>query len=216
MPDGAMNIEVGKLLSQTGALLKKNAASAAAAMILMTGGGLVIDLYAEDPVRFGWPLTILQFLLQYWLTREMLSRLDRRSARAGGIGTFFLGSLLSGIGILLGIVLLVVPGLVLMVRWSAVGPIILAERVGATEALAKSWDATRGHSWPIFGALMIVFIPAIVGFAAMIADPDSRNVATLLVYNIGFSVSLLIGWHAAVAIYMAIEPKPKRLEEIFA
>ena len=211
------NFEAGKLLSLTGRLIRLNAMRAILALAVLTAGGLAIDLYAEDPVRMGWILGILQFGFQYVMTGELLADLDRRATEAGGIGSFFLVTLLTWLGIMVGLVLLIIPGVILAVRWSMAGPTILAEPVGITGAFNKSWEATKDHFWPIFVVLIATIVPTTIGMIAIFIEPvEARHVPALLVYNIGINIGLILGWHAAVAIYIAAEPQPKRLEEIFA
>jgi len=66
-------------------------------------------------------------------------------------------ALLSALGFLLGLVLLVVPGVILYVMWSVAAPSIVEERLGPIEALRRSHYLTRGARWKIF-ALMLVLV----------------------------------------------------------
>lgn len=69
-----------------------------------------------------------------------------------------LAGVLAGIGILLGFILLIVPGLILLTRWVLVTPAVVLERLGPTDALRRSWNLVRGHSWTAFGVIVVTLV----------------------------------------------------------
>jgi len=73
-----------------------------------------------------------------------------------------LAGVLAGIGILLGFVLLIVPGLVLLTRWVLVTPAVVLERLGPTDALRRSWNLVKGHSWTAFGVILVTLVIAAI------------------------------------------------------
>jgi hypothetical protein len=64
-------------------------------------------------------------------------------------------SILAGIATLIGLVLLIVPGLILMCRYWVAVPVAVVEDPGASHAIGRSVDLTEGSRWPIFGLLLI-------------------------------------------------------------
>jgi hypothetical protein len=69
----------------------------------------------------------------------------------------------------IGFLLLIVPGLILMVAWSAAVPAKVVEKIGVFEALTRSRDLTRGRRWPIFGLFVLDAIAAGVLNAVILA-----------------------------------------------
>jgi hypothetical protein len=67
-------------------------------------------------------------------------------------------SILAGIGIGIGFVLCIVPGLFLLTFWSVVAPVTVIERPGVFGAFGRSWELVRGHAWPVFGTIVLVFL----------------------------------------------------------
>jgi hypothetical protein len=67
-------------------------------------------------------------------------------------------AIVSGIGIMLGLVLLIVPGIILLLMWSVAVPALVVERIGVFEALARSNELTKGAKWRILGLAIIIFI----------------------------------------------------------
>jgi hypothetical protein len=66
--------------------------------------------------------------------------------------------ILTWLGLTLGFVLLIVPGIILAVVWSVAIPAKVAERTGVLQAFTRSRDLTRGRRWPIFGLFLIYII----------------------------------------------------------
>jgi hypothetical protein len=67
-------------------------------------------------------------------------------------------SILFGIGVAIGFVLLIVPGLILLVMWSVVAPVTVLERPGVFRAFGRSRVIVRGNGWSVFGVMVILFV----------------------------------------------------------
>ena len=67
-------------------------------------------------------------------------------------------SILAGLGIGIGFVLLIVPGLILLTFWSVVAPVVVIERPGVFGAFGRSRELVRGYGWPVFGTVVLVFL----------------------------------------------------------
>jgi hypothetical protein len=63
----------------------------------------------------------------------------------------------SGVLIGLGFVLLIVPGVLLALRWSAAGPVLVLEGRSIPEAMGRSADLTRDRRGSIF-LLFLIFV----------------------------------------------------------
>ncbi|MCZ6859134.1 MAG: hypothetical protein O7I42_02435 [Alphaproteobacteria bacterium] len=113
-------------------------------------------------------------------------------------------AILSALAVLLGLVLLIVPGLiVLTMLWVAI-PVAVVERPGVTNAMRRSAELTKGNRWRVFGIIvilalinaasgLIVNVPFVTGGA-----PTSSSLA----WNAGLS-GLLAAFQTALAAVMA-------------
>ncbi len=80
------------------------------------------------------------------------------------LGALIGAGVLAGLGIALGLILLVVPGLILLTWWAVVAPVVVIERPGITAALGRSRALVSGNGWPVFGVLaLLVVLQAVLG-----------------------------------------------------
>ncbi|MGH6755502.1 MAG: hypothetical protein ACREDP_25405, partial [Bradyrhizobium sp.] len=56
-------------------------------------------------------------------------------------------ALLTTLGVLLGLMLLLIPGLFLLVIWSVSAPACVVERLGPVASMSRSAALTKGHRW---------------------------------------------------------------------
>ncbi len=71
-------------------------------------------------------------------------------------------SILAGIAITIGLLLIIVPGLFLITIWAVIVPVIIIERSGALASFGRSRELVRGHGWHVFGTLVLVYIIMLV------------------------------------------------------
>jgi len=112
-----------------------------------------------------WPVVLLSFVgtavVQGALVEAVDQQREHRSSsllhaawsRAGAL----LGvSLLTGIGVGVGLFLLVVPGLILFTRWSLAVPAVMIEGRSPREAMRRSRELVRGHGRQVFAIFVLV------------------------------------------------------------
>lgn len=87
------------------------------------------------------------------------------------------------IGVFLGAILLLVPGVMLVCRWYVSAPACIVERRGVRDSMARSRDLTRGCRWQVFGAAVMI----VGGSATILSGIDT----------LGALLAALLGWVAA-------------------
>jgi hypothetical protein len=70
-------------------------------------------------------------------------------------GRLFAVNFVAGILITLGYIALIVPGIILMVRFALIDPVVVLER--STVPRARSTELTAGRRWPIFGSSLLFY-----------------------------------------------------------
>jgi len=117
--------------------------------------------------------------------------------------------ILMAISVELGMILLIVPGVYIFLRWSAAGPAIAVEGRGVFAAMKRSAMLTKGRKWPllllwliVFALLMAIdlgFVAAMGGFAAAAkfaytqAMTPAMVVGLVLISLFGIVFSILLG-----------------------
>jgi hypothetical protein len=84
-----------------------------------------------------------------------------------------IAGILAGLGIALGLLLLIVPGLVLMTWWVVIIPAIVLEDKSAAESFSRSRELVRGYGWNVFGVIVLTILLLIVAsiVIALILSP---------------------------------------------
>lgn len=86
------------------------------------------------------------------------------NAAMAKIGTVLVTALLFGLGVFVGFIFLIIPGIIIAISWAVYMPAIMVEGLGATDSLRRSWALVSGRRWPVFGTILLVNILAgIVG-----------------------------------------------------
>jgi hypothetical protein len=67
-------------------------------------------------------------------------------------------SLLFGLGVGLGVILLIIPGVLMSLAWLVAVPVEVVERTGVFAAFGRSADLTRNHRGAIFGLMVVYFV----------------------------------------------------------
>jgi len=136
------------------------AAAVVAALLALAGGytgallGSLVEIFAA-------------FLLQAALVKAVQDvrdgRVDLSLGETVRAATPYLwpvagASILAGIAITVGLILLIVPGLYLITIWAVIVPVIVLEQSGALASFGRSQQLVRGRGWHVFGTLVLVFI----------------------------------------------------------
>jgi hypothetical protein len=84
----------------------------------------------------------------------------RASLRDAGrrLGATLWLSIILVVGIALGVIALIVPGIWLAIAWSVAYPVMLVEGTGGFAALKRSFKLVEGHWWSTCGRLLVAYI----------------------------------------------------------
>jgi len=81
-------------------------------------------------------------------------------------GGILVANLLTGLGVVFGLIFLIVPGIFLALAWSLAVPVLVDRQLGPIEAMKESWHLTTGHKGNIFLFGLLMFGVAILGLLA--------------------------------------------------
>jgi hypothetical protein len=100
--------------------------------------------------------------LVYALARlKQGQEVDYGEAMAAGLknwGRLFAARLFAGFIVILGLIALVVPGVIFLIRYAFLDSVVVLEGMEAGKARLRSSDLTKGRRWKIFGAAVVFYI----------------------------------------------------------
>jgi len=158
------------------------------------GLGSFFRLFALQMVIY----TIFYYLLQAALVKGTITYLNDERATLGqclssvlkSAGTLVVIAFLSLLGVFLGIMLLVVPGIILALMWFVIVPVCMVENTSVTQTFGRSRALTKGHRGKIFLLILMYFALAfaivfttrpLLGVSMMMPKPGELNVAYVVV-----------------------------------
>lgn len=214
---------------------------------LLTATGQLKPATASNPTQvlesLGWLLVIyipLGLILQplfessvawtVWAGEAGEQPNASSALRAAGrqLGWVILAGFLRSLLIVVGWILLIVPGIMVWLAFCLTLPVCVAEKRNAIEAMNRSRDLTRGHRWSLFllfAVLVVVavipsFVATAVGTLAALAAPGV-GVAIRVGLNAivgGFSATLIAAGIGCVYVELRTlkEGGGARVAEVFA
>jgi hypothetical protein len=179
---GAKRLDIGNVVADTFGVISDNLATLALADVLLLGLPGVIQILGlkmipTAPVSGGAlaflgglgglvGMLVLQGAVIYSASE------DHAGAKAslGDLAAVGLRNALPLLGLFIlivlgvsgGLILLVVPGVLLALRWSLSAPVLITERQGVLKSMKRSAELTQGHRWSIFLLFLMVFLVMIV------------------------------------------------------
>jgi hypothetical protein len=106
------------------------------------------------------------------------------------LGTLIVAGILAGLGIAVGFVLLIVPGLVLLTWWCLIVPVIVLEGKQVGESFSRSRELVRGHGWTVFGVIIVSVIA--IAIASGVIQSIFFFLGSFLRYWIGGAIASAI------------------------
>ena len=184
---GSVHFSIGRVIGDSIGIYARNFASFSFLALLMGLIGLLVSMYnlsqttleASGEMNFsgagGDLLTSLAALLVSFLTQAAIiygTFQDLRGSKASftecitrglaSVVPVIVGSILLMIGVAIGMLLLIIPGIIFWLMWWVYIPAIVVEGKGIFESFGRSQQLTSGRRWSIFGLVIIVLVLTVV------------------------------------------------------
>jgi len=100
-------------------------------------------------------------------------------------------AILASLGMTVGFMLFIIPGIILVVVWWVFVPAIVVEGAGIMESFTRSRALTSGRRWPILGLLVLVgiaqwLVGLVIGFVGSLFGTIGAEILNLIV-TLGFT-----------------------------
>jgi hypothetical protein len=211
---GGTSIDVGAIIRRTFQIYVDQAPvlMPAAAVVFVISGvfGVLLIAASKGLALIALIVSLVATTLFTGMVVELVSDVQdgRRDASAGQLlravapvlGQLILVGIVAGIGILIGFILIIIPGLILATLWSVAAPVVVLERPGGLRALGRSRELVRGNGWNVFAViLLLVILVGLVGSGIEVAaDAAGTGVGLVVRVIVGILTAPISALAAAV------------------
>lgn len=188
-----------------------------AAVVFAISGVLRVVLAAASPALslLGSLIALVAATLYTGMVTELVSdvRDGRRDATAGQLvsavmpvlGQLILVAIVVGVGVVIGFVLIVIPGLILLTIWSVAAPVVVLERPGGLRALGRSRELVAGNGWNVFAVILVLVILLVIVAGALEVGAVAISTAVGVVVTVVIGILLTpISSLAAAVLYFEL------------
>lgn len=202
------SLKVGIIIDKTLAVLEHNIQPAliyVAGLTLINAaiGYFSVDMTgAMDLAVIGIGKFAVGVVAAYMLFDAILRRTGLTSRTEGDVFLPYIWlAILYNLALVVGFILIVIPGLVVMARWSLAQPLLIARGDRVSQALGESWERTRGAEFPILIAIFALLIPLIAVIIACALLFEPADPIRIVVSELATSGTSVISLALGVALY---------------
>jgi len=148
----------------------------------------IYGILVEGPVQYGVTFAFLK------AARGDKLEIKDMFAAFKNYWNAVLASLFVGVIIVIGLVLLIVPGIIFACKLAFTPYLVVDRKMAVMEAIEESWRMTGGHAWKVF-------------FIGLLAIPIC--IAGLLCFIVGIIISIMLVGLAFASLYNAVSMSGK-------
>lgn len=198
-PAGRRPIDVGRVIGESFRLYSDNAAPLLlSALVVFAITGVIQALLSEGGFILGLLGTAVSLAAGALYTGFVVKLVEdvrdgRRDFTAGELFSsaskhivpLIVNGILRGIAIVIGLFLLIIPGLYLLTIWAVCSPAIVAEDKDAFDAFGRSNELTAGERMSVFLTILLAFLITVaVSFIIGVIGVAIAGVAGGIVFSI--------------------------------
>jgi uncharacterized membrane protein len=178
-PAGDGSFRVGDAISYGWTAYWKNVGQLLLLVVIIAAVNFVVSLIgsAVNGSAGRLVLQLISFIIgvivAMGLIRASLAVLEGRAPdvrmllETDGFGPYVVAAILVTIGVTIGLILLIVPGIILAIMWHFFGYVIVENpTTGPVDAMRRSAEITRGHRWQLLGLGLLLVGINILGLLA--------------------------------------------------
>ena len=202
------DLKIGKIIDKTLGVIERTALPALIFVIVVTAlcapiSWFTVGSLSASRLAGGELLkAVIGIVAAYFLIVPMLRRAGLHTRSDADAFLPFIGlSVLSALGVLLGFIAFIIPGLFVMARWSIAQPLLVGQGTGVMESLGESWERTRGNEFSIIVAALALALAPIVVMIATAVFFEETSPVRIVVTQLASSAMSAIFLGMGVAIY---------------
>ncbi len=116
------------------------------------------------------------------------------------LGRLILVGVVAGVCVVIGFVVVIIPGLILLTIWAVAAPVVVLERPPGLRALGRSRELVRGNGLAVFGVIfvMVILVGLVAGAIEIGADSAGAGAGLVARVVLGVLTAPLSALSAAV------------------
>jgi hypothetical protein len=131
--------------------------------LILTWVGAILGFFISLVAVFWLQAALVKAVEDVRDGRADLSLQETFDAAKPRLGSVIVAGILAALGIAIGLVLLIAPGLFLMTIWAVIVPVVVLEGKSAGESFSRSRELVRGYGWGVFGVIVLTIL-LLIGF----------------------------------------------------
>lgn len=135
---------------------------------LLTWFGAIIAAFISLVALFWLQAALVKAVEDIRDGRADLSLSETFESARPHLTAVLVAGILAALGIILGLILLIVPGLFLLTIWAVIIPVIVLENKSAGESFGRSRELVRGYGWGVFGVILLTIL-LLIGFQIVLS-----------------------------------------------
>jgi hypothetical protein len=136
--------------------------------LLLTWVGAILAAFISLVALFWLQAALVKAVEDIRDGRADLSLGETFEAARPHLAAVIVAGILAALGIVIGLILLIVPGLILLTIWAVIIPVIVLENKSAGESFGRSRELVRGYGWGVFGVIVLTVL-LLIGFQIVLS-----------------------------------------------
>lgn len=123
------------------------------------------------------------------------------------LGPLLWTALLVGLGVFVGFLAFIVPGLILLTQWAVAAPVVVCEVRSPPQAIGRSRQLVHSHGWQVFSVLVVTFMLVLIAdlVLASVANAISGgNVAMAIAQLVAGTLTAPVFALASAVLYLEL------------
>ncbi|MEO6387087.1 MAG: hypothetical protein ABIO18_01935 [Croceibacterium sp.] len=204
----ARTLKIGTIIDKTLGVIEH---SVTPSVIYVLALGVINSAVGYFTVDLTAPLQLLAvgllkfaigIISAYLLLDSMLRKTGLRERGSEDVLFAYVAlSVVYALGVIVGFICVVIPGLIFMARWSIAQPTLVARGGGVMKAMGESWEQTRGNEVSIIAAALgLLVVPIAVVITCSIVF-EKANLGGIIVTEFVTSAMNVLSLGMGVALY---------------
>lgn len=209
------SVGFGEIISECTAVVREQASFLVVAVLGIGAAYTLADMVAEALAN------VVSLVAGIFVACEFYLRaLDARDRGGKNYISLFGVSILTTLGMIAGAILLILPAFYLAARWSLAPTAVVADNLGTTDAMGKSWRATASAAWPLFGVVLsagvlVILLFLLLGGTGAILGFGETDILFSAPLNLLAAAVSAGGWVFSVATYRLLSDREDELHDVF-